>query len=217
MVIAARLTWFFFCFKQKTAYEMRISDWSSDVCSSDLLDRDRCLRDWRTRASLVDRHVQSLFFNMAKIAASGRLGLVGAVGIGARDEGMPLVRLLEQGHRAIAVLHIGRMDQYDKGATIGIDHCMAFASHGLLDCVVTTRSACFGGLNALAVDDGRGWCWFSPCPDAIDPNEMMIEAFAYPIVAQGAEPRSEERVVGKECVSTCRSRGSPDHTKKKKK
>src|SRR3546814_17381142 len=27
---------YFFCFKQKTAYEMRISDWSSDVCSSDL-------------------------------------------------------------------------------------------------------------------------------------------------------------------------------------
>src|SRR3546814_1588994 len=35
------VTWlilsFFFFFKQKTAYEMRISDWSSDVCSSDLL------------------------------------------------------------------------------------------------------------------------------------------------------------------------------------
>src|SRR3546814_8622070 len=30
----------FFFFKQKTAYEMRISDWSSDVCSSDL-DRSR--------------------------------------------------------------------------------------------------------------------------------------------------------------------------------
>src|SRR3546814_3349276 len=28
----------FFFFKQKTAYEMRISDWSSDVCSSDLKD-----------------------------------------------------------------------------------------------------------------------------------------------------------------------------------
>src|SRR3546814_1719822 len=27
---------YFFFFKQKTAYEMRISDWSSDVCSSDL-------------------------------------------------------------------------------------------------------------------------------------------------------------------------------------
>src|SRR3546814_11931517 len=31
----------FFFFKQKTAYEMRISDWSSDVCSSDLVVR-RC-------------------------------------------------------------------------------------------------------------------------------------------------------------------------------
>src|SRR3546814_7712420 len=30
------LSSFFFFFKQKTAYEMRISDWSSDVCSSDL-------------------------------------------------------------------------------------------------------------------------------------------------------------------------------------
>src|SRR3546814_1729294 len=28
----------FFFFKQKTAYEMRISDWSSDVCSSDLVE-----------------------------------------------------------------------------------------------------------------------------------------------------------------------------------
>src|SRR3546814_2521759 len=35
---------YFFFFKQKTAYEMRISDWSSDVCSSDLLHLDelRC-------------------------------------------------------------------------------------------------------------------------------------------------------------------------------
>src|SRR3546814_19002414 len=31
----------FFFFKQKTAYEMRISDWSSDVCSSDLAQRAR--------------------------------------------------------------------------------------------------------------------------------------------------------------------------------
>src|SRR3546814_9829000 len=30
---------YFFFFKQKTAYEMRISDWSSDVCSSDLSSR----------------------------------------------------------------------------------------------------------------------------------------------------------------------------------
>src|SRR3546814_4624058 len=35
------LYYFFFFFKQKTAYEMLISDWSSDVCSSDLGDAPR--------------------------------------------------------------------------------------------------------------------------------------------------------------------------------
>src|SRR3546814_1149952 len=35
MCVSSDLYFFFFC-KQKTAYEMRISDWSSDVCSSDL-------------------------------------------------------------------------------------------------------------------------------------------------------------------------------------
>src|SRR3546814_11774329 len=39
MVLDAVLLVFFF-FKQKTAYEMSISDWSSDVCSSDLLNHD---------------------------------------------------------------------------------------------------------------------------------------------------------------------------------
>src|SRR3546814_10287247 len=34
------MSFVFFFFKQKTAYEMRISDWSSDVCSSDLLGYD---------------------------------------------------------------------------------------------------------------------------------------------------------------------------------
>src|SRR3546814_7572892 len=34
----------FFFFKQKTAYEMRISDWSSDVCSSDL---------WEGRGAMI--------------------------------------------------------------------------------------------------------------------------------------------------------------------
>src|SRR3546814_2971776 len=35
-VIVCVIVGWFFCFKQKTAYDMRISDWSSDVCSSDL-------------------------------------------------------------------------------------------------------------------------------------------------------------------------------------
>src|SRR3546814_17709500 len=42
-----------FCFKQKTAYERRISDWSSDVCSSDLVDVAGAERDVLDALALV--------------------------------------------------------------------------------------------------------------------------------------------------------------------
>src|SRR3546814_15817131 len=45
----------FFFFKQKTAYEMRISDWSSDVCSSDLVAAVKAVRE-ATGMSLKDAH-----------------------------------------------------------------------------------------------------------------------------------------------------------------
>src|SRR3546814_5584109 len=47
-----------FVFKQKTAYEMRISDWSSDVCSSDLQNlaaQDDEDRDHRQAGNAVER------------------------------------------------------------------------------------------------------------------------------------------------------------------
>src|SRR3546814_1220721 len=51
----------FFFFKQKTAYEMRISDWSSDVCSSDLEPAPQ----QRNVAEIVDLrrrpHVEAVF------------------------------------------------------------------------------------------------------------------------------------------------------------
>src|SRR3546814_1530183 len=51
---------FFFFFKQKTAYEMRISDWSSDVCSSDLHDARtqavRARRKFPARGALPPPH-----------------------------------------------------------------------------------------------------------------------------------------------------------------
>src|SRR3546814_6632328 len=48
-------TYAFFFFKQKTAYEMRISDWSSDVCSSDLTGGvDRILLDNFTPSALKE-------------------------------------------------------------------------------------------------------------------------------------------------------------------
>src|SRR3546814_6304518 len=44
----------FFFFKQKTAYEMRISDWSSDVCSSDLDSAAALAAPLRARVGRVD-------------------------------------------------------------------------------------------------------------------------------------------------------------------
>src|SRR3546814_6306570 len=69
----------FFFFKQNTAYEMRISDWSSDVCSSDLqhvedierLQRIPHPRPARARGELPGRHV--LPTGVALADASDRL------------------------------------------------------------------------------------------------------------------------------------------------
>src|SRR3546814_1476535 len=99
-----------FFFKQKTAYEMRISDWSSDVCSSDLADVP-ALGPFRLQVGIADE----------------------AVGIEAEQ--------LEEGR----VRNAGAVAAVEPGPGIG---------------------------------------------DRI---------------------RSEERRVGKECVSTCRSRWSPYH------
>src|SRR3546814_4483458 len=57
---------FFFC-KQKTAYEMRISDWSSDVCSSDLIGLAIVDRDALVKASENDKHP---FCETAKILSA---------------------------------------------------------------------------------------------------------------------------------------------------
>src|SRR3546814_15813068 len=77
----------FFFFKQKTAYEMRISDWSSDVCSSDLerqhhapaalqcLLRLQCDEQCRGRA--LRRHQAAPGLPLRAPAATGRPGPVG--------------------------------------------------------------------------------------------------------------------------------------------
>src|SRR3546814_2093091 len=107
------LVYSFFFFKQKTAYEMRISDWSSDVCSSDL---------YRPRIG------------------------------------------------ALQVLHFGQHETQGFG----------MAPNGAAP---VRRMMRLGGIR----NDQRG------------PLQNLPDM------------RSEERRVGKECVSTCRSRWSPYH------
>src|SRR3546814_17857276 len=49
----------FILFKQKTAYEVRISDWSSDVCSSDLVLGYRCAHSGMTLACAYRHEVET--------------------------------------------------------------------------------------------------------------------------------------------------------------
>src|SRR3546814_15925611 len=75
-----------FFFKQKTAYEMRISDWSSDVCSSDL---DGKLVGQRRAALLALVEVGEARRQAGAHAAGGlhRIGKLGRVGAGERHHG----------------------------------------------------------------------------------------------------------------------------------
>src|SRR3546814_5154584 len=59
---------YFFFFKQKTAYEVRISDWSSDVCSSDLGGRRRAARP-STRGEL---RIQQRYAALDALRVHGR-------------------------------------------------------------------------------------------------------------------------------------------------
>src|SRR3546814_7347594 len=54
------LFYVFFFFKQKTAYEMRISDWSSDVCSSDLFFEEDIIRSRADNVLLEEGELQSV-------------------------------------------------------------------------------------------------------------------------------------------------------------
>src|SRR3546814_14635400 len=92
---------FVFFFKQKTAYEMRISDWSSDVCSSDL-----------TGLELLGRGLLVLQRGLERLDVRGDLGLdvvgdlVAVVGqelLGGVDETVGLVARLD-GFLALAFL-----------------------------------------------------------------------------------------------------------------
>src|SRR3546814_3509790 len=83
-----------FLFRQKTAYEMRISDWSSDVCSSDLGARKR--GDWdhvevrravgaraaRDEAAAVEQHERALDAEAAKVDLRGAIAVVRPIGRG---------------------------------------------------------------------------------------------------------------------------------------
>src|SRR3546814_8900028 len=112
----------FFFFKQKTAYEMRISDWSSDVCSSDLLfdgsvykplDEDavrECCR--RLKKQNVESVAISLLFSFANPAHEQRIAAIVA-------EEMPGV------HLSVSHQVLPRAPEYDRTSTTVVNAYVA--------------------------------------------------------------------------------------------
>src|SRR3546814_12923416 len=87
------VSWFLFFFKQKTAYGMRISDWSSDVCSSDLAQRlvrtikrlghAGLIHDIATRKPVeqyITRHMRKTLKQIVKQQCTRPLGQIDAAG-----------------------------------------------------------------------------------------------------------------------------------------
>src|SRR3546814_14537194 len=101
---------FSFFFKQKTAYEMRISDWSSDVCSSDLLDGqleplNTHLRNGQTVEIITSRHARpnAAWLNFVK-TAKARSAIRGYLRTQREDEAVRLGRrLLEIAMRELKI------------------------------------------------------------------------------------------------------------------
>src|SRR3546814_3452359 len=91
----------FFFFKQKTAYEMRISDWSSDVCSSDLGAVERM--DEARRLFLAGWPIPRIHAPGLEIAADRDRGNF-AIGVLAGQPDFEVIGLL----RAKADIAIGR-------------------------------------------------------------------------------------------------------------
>src|SRR3546814_1242620 len=89
-----------FFFKQKTAYEMRISDWSSDVCSSDL----RAARQAEIEADLHD-----VLPSAAGRGEGGAVLRIGVERIGQTQE--TIVAIVQDLRRRAAVIgeHIGKI------------------------------------------------------------------------------------------------------------
>src|SRR3546814_2342400 len=97
-----------FLFKQKTAYEMRISDWSSDVCSSDLVGGDDGVESGRRLVQEQDVGIERQRAGEAGALAHAARQLRGELMGGVRwqaDHGdLHLDQLLPQRWRQVAVL-----------------------------------------------------------------------------------------------------------------
>ena len=72
--------------------------------------------------------------------------------------------------------------------TVSINQGMALASFDFLRCVIATRTACFGGLGALAVHYRGARCGFATDAFAIQHQQVMVDCLPGAVVAEPGKP-----------------------------
>src|SRR3546814_1040191 len=96
----------FFFFKQKTAYEMRISDWSSDVCSSDLIASLKAHRAFERR-----NQIAVVVFMRQRVALVGEMPRIATMlgSVFRCDDAAIIDQFVEgdglDGYRLLAIFH----------------------------------------------------------------------------------------------------------------
>src|SRR3546814_6396113 len=110
---------FVFFFKQKTAYEMRISDWSSDVCSSDLQAGDHDVAAFGQRIADTQRAVVRNADDVARKRFLGHLAVLREEQHRAADRDRLARSALHQPHPA---LELARTQAHEGDAEIGRAH-----------------------------------------------------------------------------------------------
>src|SRR3546814_470096 len=165
---------FFFFFKQKTAYEMRISDWSSDVCSSDLyllvaIPLFAFMAHIMIRGKVVDDLYDAAYTFTRHLPGGLAVATILACTVFAAISGSSVATALTIG--AVAIPQMLRYG-YDRRIAYGV-----VAAGGTLGILIPPSGPMI--LYGITTDTSIGGL------------------------------RSEERRVGKECVSTGRSRWSP--------
>src|SRR3546814_4620451 len=160
-----------FFFKQKTAYELRISDWSSDVCSSDLA----------TPGTPDPRNAVAVIAALEGAAAACIAGTF---------DGLVTGPVHKASINAGGIAYTGTTGLLARQA--GCEVVMMLANDIVRVALATTHLP----LREVA--------------DAITPAALETTLRILDAALRDDFGRSEERRVGKECVSTCRCRWSPN-------
>src|SRR3546814_1446884 len=152
---------YLFFFKQKTAYEMRISDWSSDVCSSDLCELAGCALIGGETAEMPDMYAAGEYdlagFTVGAVEKSelrdgGRIEagdvLVGIASSGPHSNGYSLVRRIFD--------RAGRPGDLDLGGVTLADALMAPTALYVPPVLELLRGGHGDSIHAMAPISGGG-------------------------------------------------------------